>query len=933
MIKDIKYSGYTAQPSDYECHDGELAASLNLISEDNQLKPLFQPALKFELPNDKEVVFVHETNTYKHYIVLDTSNHECFYTNGDVKNDLSLNHIYSFTETVEIYEINAIGNTLLVLTDDGMHYFLWKNNDEGYKHLGTQLPELPMSFGLQASIKKVDDFTIDYDGIAQSDWGKGEFTDTNKTRVTEQVMAKVNKFINEESVNKGKFIFPFFVRYAFRLFDGSITKHSAPILMNCCSALTPVCKASPVSKVGNWEQAVIRIFAAIHELDVAVIEQSFIDNIKNWSDIITSVDVFISLPIYLLNQSGQCTCFYRDTDTDHLSDVYSPGKCASVCKHVNADKDVASKRLNEGYAYRDYESMFNDTFPSEIVADRKFYYYVDLPHFSSDEFNKKVKSVSNFYFLKSIKLGNLSTNRAKIEIADDYLQSLAAREVMTDDYDSHDVLLPRGSFVYNSRLNLIKIQKKLFEGFNPSSLFTYKEGTTSNMPYIWSTASPQQFFKNTQKYVDIYVHIKSDNGESIVHTSGLYAFGEDNEFGLSDTYELGWFYYPTSKATSIDIVCNGKIITYKLEPSDVLNGAIYFSRFSMFSLLGNAAPDFIGQQTQNNIIEIPNKIYTSEINNPFYFPVLGINTVGTGEILGICAAAKALSQGQFGQFPLYAFTTDGLWALEVSSSGTYSAKQPITRDVCINSDSITQLDDAVLFATDRGIMLIQGSQTTCITDSIFSEYPFNVLELNSIEQLHSKLGHVADTCLPVKPFLGFLTNSRMIYDYVHQRIIVFNPTINSEAKQYTYAYVFSLKSKQWGMMYSNLHSAVNSYPDALAMTHDNKLVSFSDTDETLCRGMLITRPIKLETPDVLKTIDTVIQRGHFKKGHVQSVLYGSRDLYNWHLVWSSKDHYLRGFRGSPYKYFRIALLCNLASDESIFGASLQFTPRLTNQPR
>ena len=181
--------------------------------------------------------------------------------------------------------------------------------------------------------------------------------------------------------------------------------------------------------------------------------------------------------------------------------------------------------------------MFNDTFPSEIVADRKFYYYVDLPHFSSDEFNKKVKSVSNFYFLKSIKLGNLSTNRSKIEIADDYLQSLAAREVMTDDYDSHDVLLPRGSFVYNSRLNLIKIQKKLFEGFNPSSLFTYKEGTTSNMQYIWSTASPQQFFKNTQKYVDIYVHIKSDNGESIVHTSGLYAFGEDNEFGLlSDTF-------------------------------------------------------------------------------------------------------------------------------------------------------------------------------------------------------------------------------------------------------------------------------------------------------------------------------------------------------------------------------------------------------------
>lgn len=32
MIKDIKYNGYTAQPSDYECSDGQLTTSLNLIS-------------------------------------------------------------------------------------------------------------------------------------------------------------------------------------------------------------------------------------------------------------------------------------------------------------------------------------------------------------------------------------------------------------------------------------------------------------------------------------------------------------------------------------------------------------------------------------------------------------------------------------------------------------------------------------------------------------------------------------------------------------------------------------------------------------------------------------------------------------------------------------------------------------------------------------
>lgn len=166
----------------------------------------------------------------------------------------------------------------------------------------------------------------------------------------------------------------------------------------------------------------------------------------------------------------------------------------------------------------------------------------------------------------------------------------------------------------------------------------------------------------------------------------------------------------------------------------------------------------------------------------------------------------------------------------------------------------------------------------------------------------------------------------MTYDYVNQRIIVFN-------EAYTYAYVFSLKSKLWGMMQSSITSTVNSYPEALAMDKAGNLIDLSSSDAEQNNGFFLTRPVKLETPDVLKTIDTIIQRGNFVKGHVQSALYGSRDLVNWHLVWSSKDHYLRGFRGTPYKYFRIACVTSLAKGESIYGASIQFNPRQTNQLR
>lgn len=264
--------------------------------------------------------------------------------------------------------------------------------------------------------------------------------------------------------------------------------------------------------------------------------------------------------------------------------------------------------------------------------------------------------------------------------------------------------------------------------------------------------------------------------------------------------------------------------------------------------------------------------------------------------------------------------------MEVSETGTYRAKQPITRDVCINPEGITQIDSAVLFPTDRGIMMISGSNAVCLSDIINVQTPFDIRKLPRLDFLHSLLGHQVDTCLPVQTFNVFLQGGKMIYDYPHQRIIVYN-------KDYTYAYVYSLRTQLWGMMYSKIKDNVNSYPDALAVTHDGKLVNFAIVDTENVGGLLVTRPLKLDSVNMLKTVDTIIQRGNFRRGHVQSVLYGSRDLYNWSLVWKSKDHYLRGFSGSPYKYYRIALLCNMSSGESLYGATIQYNLRKDNQPR
>ena len=902
MNQEIKYSGFSAVPSDYECPDGSLAVSINLLPEDGALKPVLPPSVMFSLEGNDKLRFlcVHHTSVDTHYIVVRTSKNAVYYTNGDTSNAFSaLKHIHNFPEGVTIFSCQSVGYTLIFLTSSGLYYVLWKSNENKYLDLGSHLPECPLSFGLQGEMVRTDEFSVNFDSIGENDiWT--EFSEINKNRITDQVLAKVNKFIAEQSVDKGRFIFPFFVRYAYRLFDGSLVMHSAPVLMVASSDVSPQVFWNHISGKDSFTDATLRVAAMAHRLDYAVVDQKYITQLLNWKDIVRSVDIFISKPIYTYDQNGKCERFAKSADID------------SYCVALHVNQAVPSITYPTRYQRHTFNKLYAFTFDPDTLSYPTG--RLILPRRSPDAVKQDIKACSQFYLLSSVNLDALTTKRTVIDIKDDYLQSLLAREVMTDDYDSHDTVIPQYAYSYNNRINVANIKKILFSGYHTASQFCYTDG------YVDNYNNPKQY-DITVAY-EVYVHIRQDSKEIVV-------LAESALLAYMDAPIL-FIFYPNVNAYKATIVkWYGMPIIYEvpLERHDYLNGAFYFGGWDNPRENTNGNVPFISMDDELEV-RLPNKIYTSEVNNPFYFPLLGINTVGTGEIKGICSAAKALSQGQFGQFPLYAFTTEGVWALEVSSTGTYSARQPITRDVCINPDGITQLDSAVLFPTDRGIMLIAGSQTQCISEAINSEYPFDATHLPGFTKLHAMLGHEpsADKCLPTLPFTQFLKKCQMIYDYVHQRVIVYAPSI-------TYAYVYSLKTNQWGMIFSNIASHLNSYPEAIAVDTNNAVLNFSVPKAEQVKCLYTTRPLKLEAANVLKTIDNVIQRGFFRKGNVATALYGSRDLINWHLVWSSKDHYLRGFRGSPYKYFRIAGVATLSADENIFGASVQFTPRQVGQPR
>jgi len=970
MNAELKYNGYTAQPSDYECQDGDLAAVLNLMPEKGALHPVTEPVTVNTFLENEKVIFIHETKQGDNYIIYNSSTQALSWlpvsSASTAAERTRLAYVY------DLVQVTAVGNTLVVLDGIQMTYYLWKPGDYSggtYKTLGNHIPDVEISFGLvgHPRLFSVSDdshstFSISFDSISEGSL-RSDFSETNQNKITEQIMAKVNKFVAEQTVNKGRFCFPFFVRYALRLYDGTLTNHSAPILMLPSTKNGVLALWSRVTGRGSYTDANCDLFLMAASLDYGLVSGG---GIGNWTDIVKSVDVFISKPIYTYDQNGKIKNL-RDTDdmmSKFVGKLYNSGPVtwnSSLNRYVCASSVTEDALLGQFYPYTQGSTTINSDIPgvlalySEWKFDQIYSMYFKeaanqvpaetfhMPEYGEDKIGESLRSCGTFYKLCSIDISELTSTyyrgtRKDIVVPDDYLQSLVTREAMTDDYLSHDKIRAERSFMYNNRLNLSGVYRTLFSGFSAASMFCYTSGNynftvgTSAVRSIW----PAVF---TYDYIDIYVAIK-ENGKTywVNAYSGAQSLGRWH----SDTDALGnpdkgaFLFYPNNNAYKMRIVSEilNKAYDVDLQQHEFLNGA--FALLDFDTDRGNNSSGYI-DQSYDNEVDVTNKLYTSEVNNPFFFPVTNINTIGTGKILGISTAAKALSQGQFGQFPLYAFTTDGVWALEVSAAtGAFSARQPITRDVCINPDSITQIDSAVLFATDRGIMLIAGSQTQCITDTVDNnEEPFIFPNFPLADKVQQLLGTTGTQVFPERPFTaGFLSGCQMLYSYNRQQIIVFNPA-------YAYAYSYSLESKQWGMMQSNIVSRVISYPEALAMTDGYKLVDYSQeknesgTYVVKSPQFLITRPIKLDPSlkDVHKTIDTIITRGHFTRGHVKTVLYGSRDLHSWFPIYTSVDHYLRHFRGTPYKYFRIALICSLTHDESIWGSSIQYTPKLTNQPR
>lgn len=547
--------------------------------------------------------------------------------------------------------------------------------------------------------------------------------------------------------------------------------------------------------------------------------------------------------------------------------------------------------------------------------------YVDsLTYKSLDDIIEDISTTSTFYKVASWAIDDLSTGYVDLE---DTLSLIEHQDTLDLDDLSHHTLTGQASYVYNSKLHLGNISTSLYEGHSLQHLSvdnsSFNGESTGVSDPLYGTY-PLGTLKGF-----IYTTLSTSSGTSVVV----------NEFLCVDIYGINpLISYPDPRATQMDIYIYSdgglyNIYRFPLTASTVLNIAYYIDP-NLLAIIPTYQTDTSSStpslsDAKNSVEHTPNKMRVSELDNPFIFPVEQTYTISNSAIVGMASATQTLSQGQFGQHPLYVFTKEGIWSMSVGDGNiAYATSLPIGREVCVNNKSITPVDNAVIFVSSRGIHYISGSDVNVLTHAIDGK-PLQYSWL-----LNSMLSGVFNIDKHPPLISEIAANCQLGYNYIDNEVWV-------HVDNTMLTWVYSLTYNTWSLVYDDIDQFISCYPTLYykRSTHIYEVGSRESTD--FVDAMFVTRPLKLGSLGY-KKIDALYTRVSALFNSIQLFLYGSNDLTNYTLIGKAvneQDYNTIQMHAShhPFRYFVVGCSCSMDVHSTLDQIDITFRNAYNNKLR
>lgn len=850
--------GMSNVPSDNLCDDNSLSDCVGLRMKDGELHPVQSPKELGALGGD--LLFVHKTAAFSH-LVYHSGGSLYWVDRSGIQGTGTAIDISSVTSETQV---RAIGNTLIVNTTAGLSYAVWR--DGGYKVI-TRMPSVSIAVRSCDDGKSFlpEDYTTEDTKKAMETLRDGA---RSREENEETVLAARNEVVGiiegayKKACKNGYFTFPFWLRVALRLYDGSYAMISPPVL-----AFPSVRRAAFITLTTIDDDEKMTALSANHSTRMEVMltkDGSF----EDLAEIVDKIVIFASDQVKTwgddgsnpLQGNGTLKQSYLWWDTVNKSGQYE-------------SKNAGNTEL--------WEQDITGTFGTGRTTSYKGkkHYFAPPYNLTDDEIIDKLVSTSVFY-----KIAEAGVNGAGFDdwvkldtmMKRGVLEDLTTQEQLEhDDYYGHCQYMAGSVYTFNNRLHIANVTRFPWQGSYHQT--SYEESGLGRVGMVKIEGASGTIYANVTTY--------------------------SNVNNLPN-----YFFYPDPRASEVYFDGGGEVFKLKSHPR--LNGAYYFSKLPP----DNAEADESGQDwsyATGGGEELPTKVMTSEVNNPWVFNAEGDNTVGTGWIVGMVSNTRALSQGQFGQHPLIVFTSEGIYALGTNSEGLYSTNYPLSREVCNNPKSITPTDGAVFFTSEKGLMMMVGSEITCVSQQMMGKTDaYSPDSLYSPDSRESGHGYSKEAV----NFHDFLKDCVIAYDYRDYCLYLINTA-------FTYHYVYDIKSgaiTRQDAPASQYQRVVNDYPDNLLQDSDETVWSLINKDEPnadgkLYNGILLSRPCKMGDAQTLKSPRQVLHVMDLHDGaSVKLHIYVSNDLKHWGE--------LKSLKGCGWKYFRFGLaFSNLKATDSYSG--------------
>jgi hypothetical protein len=906
MIKKLQLRGISRTPSYHLTADGGCSESLNVQLDDTEVSPILEPKVVEGLPDNVDYLYIHKFGSVENYVYLQSGDVYATTDGGAVRvADLGANE--------SVVSVSSIGKTLIVYGTSETYYSVWK--DGTYVVLGTRIPEPKVYLDTSSSTETIEDPVGPFDTIAGTDdenrlnWGKttllappswwskarivhdtkGQYPDSETGGIAPGPIAfsRANQFnidlidaatdyvwgkIDEKVVANREseyFTAPVFVRYAVKLYDESYIYQSVPLLVG--NGKNQYAKVYAVAAAGTGTSQI-----AVVKFDITKI-RSIADikwEVGDWGDIVKSVDLFLSTDI---------------ENPKHGKLVWDVSYNATSQKNFTLFKDM--KGMDE---FKDVEG--------EILSKVNFY---KVKSFGIEEFSNPSNSLT--FTLKP------------------YSQDeLVVSETLPDDnLSNHQYGAAGGSISYNMRTILYGVKETLYPGY----YFLQGEVDITDDPNAETVLRTWKY-----KYF-----VSNDNAEtaSVIGRNSVGGTELTNHLSFVQnkyTKPLGVLFYPDPNCKKVQVYDSKSGLTYSVPMKEHPGLNCSYALCSLDSeiiSIGTAITD-ADFTSESPTLSSDNSIMMSEAYNPFVYGMLNRKSFGS-KVVGVATVTKALSTGQFGQFPLYVFTEEGIQAIGINNDGSFGVTSFVSRDVAIEG-TIAPIDQAIVFSSAQGVMLLVGSDIECISTWMNGRH--EPIEEDVVSLLENTVwsDYVLDNDAP---FMDFIKNAKAAYDYAGKRLIFFNP-------EHGYQYVYRFGSKSWHKMFLaspsiQFRNILNSYPECL-VAMSGKVLDFStyldasleddtdpDNDQPVLPGIIETRAFGLDADDTYKVVRRIRIRGDYTKGRVKYVLLGSVDGREYRIIHS--------FRGPSWKSFKLVVVSMLRPTERISYVEIDYDVKFNDRIR